>query len=202
MKLSCDHREWNNNNNKKTCHEIYGAQTPTPAGGGGRQDLRESGGFRGHHRTLLLPWVCSKNPLFENNSLRSRMARQMILVLSPMTGVGSETTFLKLWRMSVSVCSPSPPPHLLQPAPGGFILHCLVSILVSCKQHSLCSHGPALLTDGYPNKFLYCYRIFFPPHPHRLVLQHVGGNYTFIYYANIKPRKLYWRQQLSNHPSR
>lgn len=65
--------------------------------------------------------------------------------------------------MSVSVCSPSPPPHLLQPAPGGFILHCLVSILVSCKQQSLCSHGPALLTDGYPNKFLYCYRIFFSP---------------------------------------
>lgn len=40
--------------------------------------------------------VRSKNPLFENNSLRSRMARQMILVLSPVTGVGSEAAFLKL----------------------------------------------------------------------------------------------------------
>lgn len=104
-----------------------------------------------------------------------------------------------MWRSLIP--SPAHPPS----KPGGICSSLpLVSILVNGRQPILCSCSPALLTNRDPNKFLCCYRIFFLPHLHRLVLHHVEGNYTFIYYiaSNIKPRKLYQRQQLFNHPSR
>ena len=67
----------------------------------------------------------------------------------------------------------------------------------------LCSHNTALPISGAPNKILCRYRPFLSQ-AHLLVLHHVEGNYTFIYYTspNIKPQKLYQRQQLFNHPSR
>ena len=84
-----------------------------------------------------------------------------------------------------------------------FFFTVLDSILVNLRQTILCSHYTALPINGDPNQILCCYRTFLS-HPHLLVLHHVEGNYTFIYYTspNIKPQKLYQRQQLFNHPSR
>lgn len=130
--------------------------------------------------------------------LASRRTRQMTLVLIPVVRLDSETTFLKILKTSVSILHPLPNTSSRQ---AWWDLSFIA--LVNCRQLILCSHSPALPTNGDPNTFLCCSRIF-PPHPHCLVLHHVRGNYTFIYYvaSNIKPWKLYQRQQLFNHPSR
>lgn len=125
------------------------------------------------------------------------------MILIPVVSAGSEVTFLRISGPSVAIPHPLPRTPSQQ-ACGICSSLPLVSILVNCRQPILCSRSPALLTNRDPNKFLCCYRIFFLPHLHCLVLHHVEGNYTFIYYiaSNIKPRKLYQRQQLFNHPSR
>ena len=101
--------------------------------------------------------------------------------------------------------SPLPPPAPASPQSSWWSLISIVwdSVLVNLRQTILCSHNTALPINGNPNKILCSYRTFLSP-PHLLVLHHVEGNYTFIYYTfpNIKPRKLYQRQQLFNHPSR
>lgn len=101
-------------------------------------------------------------------------------------------------------------PIPLCPSPGfptsqlvGFFSIVLDSILVNFRQTILCSHNTALPINGDPNQIL-CWSRTFLSHPHLLVLHHVEGNYTFIYYTspNIKPQNPYQRQQLFNHPSR
>lgn len=95
------------------------------------------------------------------------------------------------------------PPTSLQTGWWNLFFVALDSILVNFRQTILCSHNTALPSNGDPNKILCCYRTFLS-HPHLLVLHHVEGNYTFIYYTppNTKPWKLYQRQQPFNHPSR
>ena len=114
----------------------------------------------------------------------------------------TETTFIRMLQMRGPILYPTLPLSL-QTSWWNLFFIVLDSILVNLRQTILCSHNAALPINGDPNKILCCYRTFLS-HPHLLVLHHVEGNYTFIYYTspNIKPRKLYQRQQLFNHPSR
>lgn len=97
------------------------------------------------------------------------------------------------------------PPHTLPASLAGFVLHCLWFLSWSTADSPFFVRAALpCLPIGILINFYAVIGFFFLPHLHRLVLHHVEGNYTFIYYiaSNIKPRKLYQRQQLFNHPSR
>lgn len=117
--------------------------------------------------------------------------------------MGTKTTFTKGLQMKEPSRSSLCPSASLQTRWWHLFFTALVSMLANFRQTILCSHSAAMPTSGDLNKIL-CWSRTFLSHPHLLVLYHVEGNYTFIYYtsSNIKPWKLYQRQQLFNHPSR
>lgn len=182
---------------------IDGAQTPTPAEGGGRQDLRESGRIGGHRGTFL--FCCPESPkriypwkiLF---SIQNDQANDCGAYSS------NQCSFWNHFPKDLKdecVHSPSSPPAPPPGGPGGICPSLPWSIAQFLEQFFVHTALPCL-PMGILINFYAVTGFFFSFHPHRLVLHHVEGNYTFIYYvvSNIKPRKLYQRQQLFNHPSR
>lgn len=188
------------NKNKKTCHE-YTEHKNQLQQNGGRQDLRDLGEIRGLLGMLPLLWTTKESALWKDDRT-SRMTRQMILI--PVTSAGSEVTFLRISGRSVAIPHPLPP-HTLPASLAGFVLHCLWFLSWSTADSPFFVRAALpCLPIGILINFYAVIGFFFLPHLHCLVLHHVEGNYTFIYYiaSNIKPRKLYQRQQLFNHPSR
>lgn len=183
---------------------IRGTQKPTSAERGGRQDLRELGRIRGHRGRNIPASLNRKRiyPLKTPFNIQNDAANDSSAYSNYQCWFWNRfPEDLKNECVSVSHPSPAPPPN----KPGGICSSSPPFLSWSIADSPFFVHTvlPGL-PMGILINFYAVIGFFFLPHLHCLVLHHVEGNYTFIYYmaSNIKPRKLYQRQQLFNHPSR